>query len=293
MAIVVKLKGGLGNQMFQYALAYKLAALKNVQIVLDHSFFKLPAGAHTSREYELGVFRIGIEKASDDLLARYHKMRGSRLTRLTRAFPRLLPYRFFDQKGYNFDPEVFNVADNTLIDGHWQSAKYFEDMTDRIREVFRFVPEPDNEARKRMDHINSVNAISVHIRRGDYVEQAAAHAFHGLCGADYYARAMTQLRSHFPDAVFFIFSDDQAWAKANLDPSMNMVFVEGNNGEKNFEDMRSMSMCNHHIIANSSFSWWGAWLNPSPSKKVIAPSAWFRDPTIDTSDMVPSDWMRH
>jgi len=289
--IIVKVNGGLGNQMFQYALARALS--RDAKPYLDLSFFDLPPGAHTARPFGLDIFTLHYERATTEQLVAFATARNSRLKRMWgRSFPAFTKHHFFTERRFSFDPSVLKVADHTYIEGHWQSEKYFIAVEDRIRRDLCSATEPDMANRAMALRIQATRAISVHVRRGDYIHHAAANAVHGTCDADYYARAMRRMKDQHPDATFFIFSDDQDWARAELDPSYAMVFVDLNDSEHGYEDMRLMSLCRHHIIANSSFSWWGAWLNPDPKKLVIAPSRWFIDPAIDTKDLLPAGWIK-
>ncbi len=143
-----------------------------------------------------------------------------------------------------------------------------------------------------MAQIESTNAVSLHIRRGDYVKVKETNDFHGVCSIAYYETAIELITNKINDPVFYIFSDDMDWVKKNFNIRQNHVFVDANDAATNYEDMRLMSLCKHNIIANSSFSWWGAWLNPSSSKTVIAPKKWMKDPSIETIDLIPGNWIR-
>ncbi len=140
--------------------------------------------------------------------------------------------------------------------------------------------------------LSRCNGVSIHIRRGDYVTNTSANDFHGLCSLEYYSAGIEYVLSRVPDATLDVFSDDIEWARLNIRIPAPTIFIDHNQGRSSWEDMRLMSRCQHHIIANSSFSWWGAWLNPSPDKIVIAPSKWFADSSILTDDIVPSTWIR-
>ena len=293
MKVVVKVNGGLGNQMFQYALGRKLAITRGAELFLDLSFFDLPEGIHTSRPFELDVFNVNYQRASLEMLLAFERRRSSRSRRvLQRLMPRLASDRMFRERGFPFDPSVFGVADGTYVDGHWQSERYFNDVSATIRKDFAFAQAPAPEVQRTLDRIASCNAVSLHIRRGDYVTHNSASQFHGVCDVDYYMRAVALLSERVQAPSLFIFSDDLDWAQEHLRFDVPMTFVDASASAGNWNDMRMMSQCKHHIIANSSFSWWGAWLNPDPDKVVVAPSRWFLDPSIDTRDLVPSGWIR-
>ncbi|MEO8587735.1 MAG: alpha-1,2-fucosyltransferase [Flavobacteriales bacterium] len=292
MKVVVKVNGGLGNQMFQYALGRKLAITRGAELYLDLSFFDLPAGVHTSRPFELDVFNVEFQRAPEAMLRSFERIRSSRPRMvLQRIAPGLSPLRLFHERGFPFDPAVFDMVADTYLDGHWQSEQYFNDVNEVIREDFTFVHPADQEVQRTLDRIGACNAVSLHIRRGDYVTHGPAGQFHGVCGVDYYARAVAFLRERVEAPSLFIFSDDLAWAREHLHFDLPMTFVDAGAEIGNWNDMRSMSHCEHHIIANSSFSWWGAWLNPDPDKIVVAPARWFLDNAIDSRDLVPTSWI--
>ena len=132
----------------------------------------------------------------------------------------------------------------------------------------------------------------MHIRRGDYVSNPTTNKLHGTCSLEYYHNAVDIIAAKVSNPHFFIFSDDHEWARNNFKIDYPLTFVAHNNAGKNYEDMRLMSLCKHHIIANSSFSWWGAWLGSNPKKIVCAPRGWFKDKSLNTNDIIPSDWSR-
>jgi hypothetical protein len=195
------------------------------------------------------------------------------------------------EKNYNFDPDILNLKNNVYLDGYWQSDKYFSDIETIIRNDFSFRDEPTETNRRMLDHISSCESVSVHIRRGDYVTLPEANAFHGLCSLSYYQSAVGLLAGQLEKPVFFVFSDDIAWAKENLTFGFKAHFMDHNGPERGDEDLRLMSACHHHIIANSSFSWWGAWLCANPEKIVCAPRKWFNK-DIDTPDNLPASWLK-
>ncbi len=293
MTIVVKVDGGIGNQMFQYALGRALVDTPAAELYLDLSSFDQRRGDNAARSFGLDFFDLHYQRATPELLAAFAEARRSRWGRLARHFvPSLATHRFFMERGFAFDPTVFDVRDHTYVEGYWQSEKYFIHLANIIRQDFRFPPVTDAVNLPISTRIKRTNAVSVHVRRGDYAHHPATNAFHGLCDAGYYARAMKHMHTRFPDAMFYVFSDDPEWARTDLDPSYRTELVEANDRDHGSLDLCLMSQCRHHIIANSSFSWWGAWLNPDPNKVVVAPKAWFRDSGIDTTDLIPARWER-
>jgi hypothetical protein len=174
--------------------------------------------------------------------------------------------------------------------GYWQSEKYFSEFSQQIRRDFSFCKPLSSDNEEFANEINHINAVSLHVRRGDFVNNPTTLATHGLCSLDYYRAAVQYISYRVNQPHFFIFSDDIAWTKENLEIVFPCHYVDHNQGAESHNDMRLMSLCQHHIIANSSFSWWGAWLNPSKEKIVIAPKRWFAK-QIDTRDLLPPSWV--
>ncbi len=290
--IIVKLIGGLGNQMFQYALGKKLALKSQDELFLDCSFFS-EKGAHTPREFELDVFNLSARIADQQRLELFHPQTKSRLQSLIgRLFPVNQSYKIVNERGHEFHPEVLEIVGDIHLIGYWQTELYFADVRDELLRDFHFATTLSEKNLELANEIRSSNSVSVHIRRGDYVSNESAKTFHGLCDIPYYKRGIEYLERSEKALAFFVFSDDIEWARENLEISAPTTFIDHNKGKQSYDDMRLMSMCKHHIIANSSFSWWGAWLNPSGSKKVIAPQQWFLDSTINTRDIIPKAWIR-
>lgn len=293
MEVVVKINGGLGNQLFQYAAGRSLADRSDAELFLDLSFFDLPPGVHTARPFALDVFKPRYERAGPDRLANYFRIRqNSWRLRFNRAFPSLHTHLWISESSYRFDTAVSALKGHVYLDGHWQSERYFSDREQDLRRDLRFLQALSAADGALVERMNGTTAVSLHVRRGDYVSHPSANAFHGLCGPEYYAQAMAFVLERHPTATFFIFSDDLPWARENLPALGPSVFVENDRTAGDHRDMQLMANCQHHIIANSSFSWWGAWLNPRKDKLVVAPQRWFADASIDTTDMIPANWHR-
>ena len=293
--IIVKLWGGLGNQMFQYAAARRLALANDAPLKLDLGWFdRIPRG-DTPREYELHVFNCVQDVAS----AREVKaLRGVDTRRWPKAVKRLLEAAGLlvkrscvREKHFHFDPEVLGLRGDLYLDGYWQSAKYFADAADAIRRDFTFRDAPDSVNREFAERIRGVEAVSLHVRRGDYVAGGASR-HHVSNSLEYYAKAIAALTARLREPHFFVFSDEPAWVKENLRLDVPLTCVDLNGAGKGYEDLRLMSLCRHHIIANSSFSWWGAWLSDHPEKIVIAPRQWFARDDKNTADLIPEGWLQ-
>ena len=296
--IITKLAGGLGNQMFQYALGRRLALKHKTILKLDTSFLldRTPKENFTYRDYELGVFAIKTEIAKPAETAKftYFPVGGLRKT-ANRLLRKLRPHVVIEEPPSSFvyyEPAIAGSCLNTYLSGYWQSEKYFKNIESTIRSDFRFATHTDIGDDTLLRSICNVCSVSVHVRRGDYVSNQITNEFHGVCTPGYYQKAIQVITNKVSNPHFFVFSDDPAWTVEHLRFSYPVTFVNSNYGSKSYKDMRLMSHCRHHIIANSSFSWWGAWLNPDPNKMVIAPKQWFNDPTINTSDLIPGEWQR-
>ena len=293
--VIVKLTGGMGNQMFQYALGRCLAYKNNTSLELDIIGFGA-IESDTPRKYELDVFGISALIAAPDEIK---KMRGREKTRLERTIYRLsdglIPIygrRHIVERHFYFDPGILNLRSDFYLDGYWQSEKYFKDIEGIIRKEFTVKAAPDFANKEIADKISKCNAVSIHIRRGDYAYSPATNEYHGLCSLSYYENAVNIITKNVNEPSFFIFSDDPEWVKENLKLKYPVFYVDHNGPEKAYEDMRLMSLCKHHIIANSSFSWWGAWLSANSQKIVVAPKKWFNNPKIDAGDLIPQTWRR-
>ncbi len=283
--------GGLGNQMFQYAAALELATVRGQSLYLDLSDFsgyRLHNGFELSRVFE-GEFALAEEWQLRQILG----WRGIRFIRKVLKRPQLAALRsspFVVEPHFHFMPEFFDSPDNCYLVGYWQSERYFKVIEDIIRRVFAFKTSLSARNQELADEIASCNAVSLHIRRGDYANNAKTNATHGLCSLDYYKAAVHYISTRVKQPVFFIFSDDIAWVKDNLKMDFPCHYVDHNVDAESHNDMRLMSLCQHHIIANSSFSWWGAWLNPRVEKIVVAPRKWFANGT-KTEDLFPQGWV--
>jgi len=292
--IITSLKGGLGNQLFQYAFGRRMALQNNSPLQLDMSFFNTAKGNRpfSERPYELSVFKIHAEPASDGTIRRIkNSINNPIIRRLREQFPSLFHYKIFKEKSFEFDPEVNSLKGNLYLEGYWQSEKYFGSMEKDLRKEFVFLPQASEANLKALDEIKNSNAVSLHIRRGDLVASKEAAEFHGVLPMEYYEKALAMMMERVPGLRVFIFSDDPEWARSNS-LFAGSTIIDWNQGSRSYEDLRLMSNCKHHILANSSFSWWGVWLNPSAEKIVIAPKQWFRNPKINTSDLIPPSWIR-
>ena len=285
--IISRLIGGLGNQMFQYAVGRSLAIANSCELKLDVSGFE---NYTLHNGYELDIFNIKAGIANSKEVSRLVS-KQSRLMRFVFRKLKIKKSTHFLEKSFTFDHNFFDAKPPVYLDGYWQSYKYFESIEPQLKQEFSL---KNSISRLNLDiseQISSVNAVSVHIRRGDYVSNKHTNSVHGLCSLDYYRAAIQTITERVENPFFFIFSDDIAWIKDNLTTNSDTVYVDHNSGKQSYNDMYLMSLCQHHIIANSSFSWWGAWLGTNVKKIVIAPKQWFTNDTV-TDDLIPKSWLR-
>lgn len=294
--IITQLKGGLGNQMFQFAAGLALAAEFNSEFKIDLSFYNDQPKTVTPREYELGYFVLDYKFADNDDLEKfnyYTKFPFKYSPKLQYIYNLFAKRYIYKEKNANrFQNDFFNLIGDFYLQGYWQSEKYFGKHHQLVRDSFDYKEKAKGNNKKFLDQILNTESVSLHIRRGDYVTDKATNAFHGLCDLNYYHHCVKEITKKIKKPHFFIFSDDPKWVKENLKLKYPAVYVTGNDG-KGHEDLRLMRNCKHNIIANSSFSWWGAWLNENPDKIVYSPSKWFAGVEGDTTkDRIPKSWIK-
>jgi hypothetical protein len=275
--------------MFQYATGRALADAHGCDLKLDISGFD----NYKLRIYELGDYRIRASIASEGDIKRF---RGSQpvhpLVDRVRKFLRLLPPSIFLEKAFSFDPDVPELPSPCYLEGYWQSERYFSSIRPALLTDFLLASPLDIHNQAILDQMSACNAISLHVRRGDYVTNPAAAQFHGLCSLEYYREAVRYISERVDSPCFFIFSDDTNWVLENIKIDHPLKVVDVNGLDRGICDMVLMRACKHHVIANSSFSWWGAWLNPDDSKIVVAPKRWFKEQNVQTEDLIPNSWVR-
>lgn len=307
--VIVKLMGGLGNQLFQYAAARRFALANNMRLKLDH----LTGYENDSygRKYSLKHFNIKENLISNTEINQIYK-KGRICRKVIKVVECKVKLRcllnfiknnlccgcfFLYESGLNFNQNIFDMKSkkDIYLNGYWGSEKYFNDIKDIIRKEFRVKYALDEQNQEMITKISDCESVSLHIRRGDFVRRMSSINLHGVCSMDYYHNAIEKLMEEIDNPHLYIFSDDPQWTQKNMNLSFPTTYVTINGADKDYEDLRLMSLCKHNIIANSTFSWWGAWLNPNPDKIVIAPKIWFRDPVenekINFEDLYPKQWI--
>jgi hypothetical protein len=293
-SVIVRLMGGLGNQMFQYATGFSVAKRSGVPLLLDRTFLdSRPAGMNwTARAFELDVFRLPYTFADPLLVERMRRELDHRWYRpVQRRFPWIFPPKCFVQQGTAFAPAVFQRKAPLYLEGFWQNEGFFSQVADELRTAL-FVPKEGISEKNAalLELIRSTRSACIHVRRGDYVANAEANRYHGTCSVNYYTSSAASLAEKQGVDRFFIFSDDPQWVKDNIHLPWPATYISHNHGRDAHWDLFLMKHCRHHILANSSFSWWGAWLDPAPGKVVIAPAQWFQGTGTPISDIIPPTW---
>jgi len=277
--ITTRLHGRLGNQMFQYAAARGLAARLGVPVALDRRGAIRRGEGVLTRVFDLPL-------AEPDRLPPDRK-EAPLAYGLWRLFGR--NPRFRRERGLGYNSGFESWGDDSYLHGYWQSERYFAHVADTIRRDFAFPAFSNAQNEEMAAQIGDSLAISLHVRRGDYLTLGA----HAVCDEAYYAAALERVLDGLSGTpTVFVFSDDPDWATENLPLPVEKIVVDFNGPETDFEDMRLMSLCRHNIIGNSSFSWWAAWLNAHADKRVAGPVQWFGNPKLHNPDILPEGWLR-
>lgn len=288
--IIVRLNGGLGNQLFQYAAGRSLAIKNNDTLQLDVSgYHKQLSQKQIYRNLDITDFMITALEASSEDISRIKNPFGS-VSKILRGIEQKIFSRYY----VDWHPEVLNQSGDIYLDGYFQTEKYFQDHKEIILNELTLIPELSKDIQSYVNNIESKNCkISLHIRRGDYVENIRASKNHLVCDIGYYQRAIAYMKNKFPELHLFIFSDDPRWVRENLMTTVPLTFVSADKADRNAlrpsQELTLMSKCNHHILSNSSFSWWGAYLNGSIDKVVLAPNVWNKGP-IPQPNILPMGW---
>lgn len=290
--IVVKLRGGLGNQLFQYAIGKRLSLYYKTALKLDTTFFDLQLFENktgsTPRCYELDQLNIHSGIATQADIEQFSNS-GNLLHRIKKYSTQS---KYIAEKSFRFDSGFLNFGKSCYLDGFWQCENYFKEIADALRNDLTFRGALDERNVVMESKIKTTNAVSIHVRRGDYIHNDAAKKFHGICSLEYYKKAVELISKKIPDPHFFIFSDDLKWVADNFCFDFPSTIVDINDSNRGAKDIQLIRSCKHHIIANSSFSWWGAWLGNFNGKIVIAPKVWFADLSVDVSTVLPEKWYK-
>lgn len=290
--IIVRLKGGMGNQMFQYALGRRLAHKHGSELKFDLGFFAEDDQGnpnHVVRNYDLDIFNVAGSPASAAEISKLAKRTNN--TFLERVLNKIIGPKasHIREPHFHFSESAYNAPDNVYLDGYWQTEKYFADAEDLIRSDFTFKEDVGVEAREILREIEATESVCVNVRRGDFV----TNPFHGALGTDYYRQGEEIINARTGAEKYFVFSDEVEWCEANLKFDRPAVFVSHKFAGRKFQDyIRLMAACKHFLIPNSSFAWWAVWFNVNSNRAVVAPKQWFSDSSWDPKDLIPEDWIR-
>jgi hypothetical protein len=295
-AVVVKLKGGLGNQMFQYAFARKLAFQKKVPLYFDLRFLlnrdPMPGVVH--RNYDLSLFNINAERCPEELLDEYEL----NLWKTHKKPFRLWPGKRFamvEEINLDYNPNLNLRAPFLYLDGFWQSYRYFEAIDSIIKEEFTLHENPTGQCLDLLQKIKSENAVMINFRRGDFVHSKWGASFHGTPSLEYYNAAVEQILETNKEVVLYVFSDEPEWCEAHFKPKMPFKVLHHEwAGPKFSFYLELMRACRYFVLSNSTFAWWAAWLSTQPNKKVFAPKPWYANPEAQSQsgNLIPPNWIQ-
>jgi hypothetical protein len=281
---IVKLLGGLGNQMFQYAF-YRSLQNKGINVYADLSDFE-DYPLHNGYELER-VFNIHVKTPGKFLLELFKPNQSKWIFRKLKRILNLKNTYRVEENELRFDASFLD-NNNNYYAGYWQNEEYFQTIANQIKHDFKFPEIEEIKNQTVMQQINQAEGVALHVRRGDYLKDPLLG---NICDLNYYEQAILTINSKIKNAQFFVFSDDMGWCQQNLKLE-NVTYIDWNKGNSSYIDMQLMSNCKHNIIANSSFSWWGAWLNNNTSKMVIAPKKWVNNLAADDTDICPKNWIK-
>lgn len=290
--IISHIIGGIGNQMFQYALGRSRSLARGTDLRLDVSDF---AGYGLHHGFQLSEVFAGtfLQASKQDVYALlgWRGYRPCRRLLVRHGASAFRGHRLVVEPHFDYWPSVAEAGSESYFVGYWQSEKYFQNCEAVIRSDFAFRRPLVGLNLEWVSRISKSTAVSLHVRRGDYATNPKTLAVHGLCSAEYYRSAVELIARAVGSPEFYIFSDDIPWVRQHLNIDYPCHYVENNLAADSYCDMHLMSLCRHHIIANSSFGWWGAWLNSKGGKMVIAPRRWFSN-GLECADLIPEGWAR-
>jgi hypothetical protein len=287
--IIVKLQGGLGNQMFQYAVGKSLAHHYNTSFKLDHHFLESrhETANHIFRNYDLDIFALEAERATVKEVTAFRRKAGL-LTKVAAYMSFVDLPEVVIEKHYHFDASLFKRSSYLYLDGYWQTESYFRKITKTIRNDFRFKRHLNTNSAELLRQFANDELVCVNVRRSDFLQ----NSFHPVCGLDYFIPAMELVASKLANPHFLVFSDDIDWCRQSFTSTHPLTIVDHTHKGQKFDNyLQLMSCCKHFIIPNSSFAWWAVWLANRKDNIVIAPQTWFNDPGWDTKDLLPNNWI--
>lgn len=290
--IIIKLCGGLGNQMFQYAMGRALSLRSKQSLKFDTSWFSNMEG-YTPRKFQLDVFPVHYNPAAQKEIDSLIYAKENYLHYIFRTVfhkQRSFAKAYIKEPCFTYCKDIKNISFPVYLDGYWQSEKYFSDYRQQILQDFTFPPLPAESCHLASKILATPDAVSLHVRRGDYVSNSKKEGIHNICSQKYYNESLLYIKKHTNKPHIFVFSDEPEWCKSNLETfNFPTTVVDLHNEKTCYHDMHLMTLCKHHIIANSSFSWWGAWL--SQKGIICAPKQWFVQKKLREQNPCPENWI--
>ncbi len=291
--IIIKLTGGLGNQLFQYGFGRYLSEKFNSELKFDVQTINDSAN-FTNRSFGLENFNIKVNLATSSDISTLKYFSEGLFGRIERKLIQNVPFlnpKYMVQSSNDYKTNIKNIRDNCYYDGYWQSEKYFKPIETILKTELQYTAVLNDKNALLLTDIINNESISVHIRRGDYLSIKVNGKLFAVCSDDYYKQAINYFLNKNDKSIFYIFSDDVDWAKSNFNGDSYLIV--DNNANNPEIDLYLMSNCKHNIIANSSYSWWGAWLNRNSDKTIIAPKQWYRGKQNEMiNDLIPSKWIK-
>jgi hypothetical protein len=282
--IITEINGGLGNQLFQYAAGLSLAEKHQTQFKINVDFKQ----ADTSRTLGLSHFNIFLESATPEEIKHYSPT--SILFKKILSYLPLALQKFYKERQFSYQPDFEKLGPNVYLKGYWQSERYFSTIATQVKDIFTLQPHFYSNILPLIEEIKQTESVSIHVRKGDYLLHPYSDYYATLESA-YYNNALAALQDNLPQLKLYVFTDDPKWVKENLALPIPYTLISGVQTRSMYEDFQAMLSCKYHIIANSSFSWWTAWLSAREGKKVVAPKEWFKNGPSDTADLIPKSWL--
>ncbi len=283
--IITKLKGGLGNQMFQYSTGIMLSQKTSTALLLDISWFHKPKN-DIERNFDLNQFNITAKEVV---------YKQGIIESIKKSFNQ----KILNNHHFDFEPKFLQEIEtkikqnkNVYIEGYFQSEENFKEIRETLLKELSLKDEfKSDEFKKLEQQFKNEESVSVHIRRGDYTKNPSVTKYHGICSVEYYQNAIKEIQNKTSNPIFYFFSDDPKWIEENFPQKENFKIISGKNLSAS-EELFLMSVCKHNIIANSTFSWWSAWLNQNHDKVVISPTPWVDKSPNPHKNIIPKTWIQ-
>lgn len=282
--IITEINGGLGNQLFQYAAGLSLSLRHQTQLKTAVQF----KNSDTSRSLGLSHFNLNLIEATQEDVNQLYS--GSAVDRAIQA---VLPAQFkhvYKEKHFAYQSGFEKLGSNVYLKGYWQSERYFSTIANQVKDIFTLQPHLYSNILPLIEEIKQTESVSIHVRKGDYLLHPYLDYYASL-ESTYYNNALAALQENLPQLKLYVFTDDPKWVEENLALPLPFTLISGVQTRSMYEDFQAMLSCKYHIIANSSFSWWTAWLSAREGKKVVAPKEWFKNGPSDTADLIPKSWL--